>query len=100
MEPALWKLKNFPQLKISKVIQSERMPRHEEGLQGNNCPWKIYVLQARRICWQSSGALHQSGVKKIGNMMSRDMLLAADGPDGRQIFLTITEGIPPGTSIH
>jgi hypothetical protein len=28
------------------------------------------------------------------------MLLAADGPEGRPIFLTITEDIPPGTSIH
>jgi hypothetical protein len=26
--------------------------------------------------------------------------LAADGPEGRPVFLTITEDIPPGTSIH
>jgi methionine--tRNA ligase beta chain len=38
--------------------------------------------------------------KKIGNMVSRGMLLAADGPDGRPVFLTITEEIPSGASIH
>jgi methionine--tRNA ligase beta chain len=38
--------------------------------------------------------------KKIGNIVSRGMLLAADGPDGRPVFLTITEDIPPGASIH
>jgi tRNA-binding protein len=38
--------------------------------------------------------------KKIGNIISRGMLLAADGPEDRPVFLTITEDIPPGTSIH
>jgi tRNA-binding protein len=38
--------------------------------------------------------------KKIGNIISRGMLLAADGPDDKPIFLTITEDAPPGTSIH
>jgi hypothetical protein len=28
------------------------------------------------------------------------MLLAADGPEDRPIFLTITEDIPSGASIH
>ena len=38
--------------------------------------------------------------KKIGNIISRGMLLAADGPEDRPVFLTITEDIPLGTSIH
>jgi methionine--tRNA ligase beta chain len=38
--------------------------------------------------------------KKIGNIISRGMLLAADGPEDRPIFLTITEDVPLGASIH
>jgi len=33
-------------------------------------------------------------------MISRGMLLAADGPEGKPIFLTVTEDIPPGASVH
>ncbi|HXV46060.1 MAG TPA: methionine--tRNA ligase [Nitrososphaera sp.] len=38
--------------------------------------------------------------KKIGGIISRGMLLAADGPDGRPVFLTITEDAPVGAPIH
>jgi methionine--tRNA ligase beta chain len=38
--------------------------------------------------------------KKIGNIISRGMLLAADGPDGKPIFLTVNEDAPLGASIH
>jgi methionine--tRNA ligase beta chain len=38
--------------------------------------------------------------KKIGNMISRGMLLAADGLEGKPIFLTITEDVQRGASIH
>jgi tRNA-binding protein len=38
--------------------------------------------------------------KKIGNIISRGMLLAADGPEDRPVFLTITEDAPLGASIH
>jgi tRNA-binding protein len=38
--------------------------------------------------------------RKIGGMVSSGMLLAADGPDGRPVFLTVSEDIPSGTSIH
>jgi methionine--tRNA ligase beta chain len=38
--------------------------------------------------------------KKIGNMISRGMLLAADGPEDKPVFLTITEDVSLGTSIH
>jgi methionine--tRNA ligase beta chain len=38
--------------------------------------------------------------KKIGNIISRGMLLAADGPEARPVFLTITEDVPPGAAIH
>jgi methionine--tRNA ligase beta chain len=38
--------------------------------------------------------------KKIGSIISRGMLLAADGPDGKPVFLTITEEAPVGAPIH
>lgn len=38
--------------------------------------------------------------KKIGSIISRGMLLAADGPEGKPLFLTITEDAPVGAPIH
>jgi tRNA-binding protein len=97
------------QLKIGKVIQSETMP-------GMKKVFKATIdlgTEQREIA--VGGALHYKPEefvgrfvvvctnlqpKKIGNIISRGMLLAADGPEGRPVFLTITEDIPPGTSIH
>jgi methionine--tRNA ligase beta chain len=38
--------------------------------------------------------------KKLGGMISSGMLLAADGPEGRPIFLTVNEEAPAGSPIH
>ena len=38
--------------------------------------------------------------KKIGGMISRGMLLAADGPEGKPIFLTSEAEAPLGALIH
>lgn len=38
--------------------------------------------------------------RKIGDIVSNGMLLAADGPEGRPVFLTINEEAPPGAPIH
>jgi len=38
--------------------------------------------------------------KKIGSIMSRGMLLAADGPEGKPVFLTVSEEVPKGAAIH
>jgi methionine--tRNA ligase beta chain len=38
--------------------------------------------------------------RPIGSMTSNGMLLAADGPEGKPVFLTITEETPLGSSIH
>ncbi len=38
--------------------------------------------------------------RKIGEMTSNGMLLAADGPEGKPVFLTISEDVPLGASIH
>lgn len=97
------------QLKIGKVIQSETMP-------GMKKVFKATIdlgTEQREIA--VGGALHYKPEefvnrlvvvctnlepKKIGNLLSRGMLLAADGPEGRPAFLTITEDIPPGAPIH
>jgi tRNA-binding protein len=97
------------QLKIGKVIQSETMPGMKKVFKA-----KIDLgTEQREIA--VGGALHYKPEefvgrlvvvctnlepKKIGNIISRGMLLAADGPEGRPVFLTITEDIPPGASIH
>ncbi len=38
--------------------------------------------------------------KKIGNIISRGMLLAADGSEGKPVFLTVAEEVPVGAPIH
>lgn len=38
--------------------------------------------------------------KKIGNIISKGMLLAADGPEDKPIFLTVAEEAPLGAPIH
>ena len=97
------------QMKIGKVIQSETMP-------GMKKVFKATIdlgTEQREIA--VGGALHYKPEefvnrlvvvctnlepKKIGNLLSRGMLLAADGPEGRPAFLTITEDISPGAPIH
>ena len=97
------------QLKVGKVIQSESMP-------GMKKVFKATIdLGTEQRELAVGGALYYKPEefvgrlvvictnlepKKIGNIISRGMLLAADGPEGRPVFLTITEDIPPGTSIH
>ena len=97
------------QLKIGKVIQSETVP-------GMKKVFKATIdlgTEQREIA--VGGALHYKPEefvgrlvvvcinlepKKIGNIISRGMLLAADGPEGKPAFLTITEDIPPGAPVH
>jgi methionine--tRNA ligase beta chain len=38
--------------------------------------------------------------KKIGGMISNGMLLAAEGPSGKPVFVTIAEEVPCGSVIH
>lgn len=38
--------------------------------------------------------------RKIGNIISRGMLLAADGPDGKPIFLTASDEAPVGSPVR
>ncbi|HEY9406156.1 MAG TPA: methionine--tRNA ligase [Nitrososphaera sp.] len=97
------------QLKIGRVIHSESLPGMKKVFKAT-----IDLGNEQREL-AVGGALHYKPdefvgrpvvvctnlePKKIGNIVSRGMLLAADGPDGRPVFLTITEDIPPGASIH
>jgi tRNA-binding protein len=97
------------QLKIGKVIQSESMPgmkkvfkatidlgTEQRELAVGGAPHyrpEEFVGRLVVVCTNLEP-------KKIGNILSRGMLLAADGPGGRPVFLTITENIPLGASIH
>lgn len=38
--------------------------------------------------------------RKIGDITSNGMLLAADGPEGKPVFLTAAEEAPLGSQIH
>jgi methionine--tRNA ligase beta chain len=96
-------------LKVGKVIKSESMP-------GMKKVFKATIdLGTERREVAVGGALYYKPEefvgrlvvvctnlepKKIGNMLSRGMLLAADGPKSRPVFLTITEDITLGTSVH
>jgi tRNA-binding protein len=97
------------QLKIGKVIQSESVPGMKKVFKATidlgNEQRELAVGGA--IHYKPDEFVGRSVVvctnlepKKIGNIVSRGMLLAADGPDGRPVFLTITEDIPPGAAIH
>jgi tRNA-binding protein len=97
------------QLKIGKVIKSESMPgmkkvfkatidlgtEQREIAVGGVMHYKPeeFVGRVVVVCTNLKS-------KKIGNIISRGMLLAAGGPEDRPVFLTITEDIPLGTSIH
>jgi methionine--tRNA ligase beta chain len=96
-------------LKVGKVIKSESMP-------GMKKVFKATIdLGTERREVAVGGALYYKPEefvgrlvvvctnlepKKLGNILSRGMLLAADGPEGRPVFLTITEEITLGTSVH
>jgi methionine--tRNA ligase beta chain len=96
-------------LKIGRVIRSESLPGMKKVFKATvdlgNEQRELAVGGA--IHYKPNEFIGRSVVvctnlepKKIGNMVSRGMLLAADGPDGRPVFLTITEDIPSGASIH
>ena len=96
-------------LKIGKVIQAEPIPGMKKILNV-----KVDVGEEQRNL-AVGAALHYKPEelvgrfvivctnlepKKIGGIISNGMLLAADGPDGRPVFLTITEEVPSGSIIH
>src|ERR671938_1927724 len=96
-------------LKIGKVVQAERIPGMKKILKV-----KVDIGEEQRDL-AVGAALHYKPeelvgrfvvvctnleAKKIGGIISNGMLLAADGHDGRPVFLTITEEVPSGSIIH
>jgi tRNA-binding protein len=96
-------------LKIGKVVQAERIPGMKKILKV-----KVDIGEEQRNL-AVGAALHYKPeelvgrfvvvctnleAKKIGGVISSGMLLAADGPDGRPVFLTITEEVPSGSLIR
>jgi tRNA-binding protein len=96
-------------LKIGKVIQAERIPGMKKILKV-----KVDIGEEQRNL-AVGAALHYKPeelvgrfvvvctnleAKKIGGIISNGMLLAADGPDGRPVFLTIAEEVPSGSIIR
>ena len=97
------------QLRIGKII-------HAEGIPGMKKVFKARVdLGNEQRELAVGGATYYSPAefvgklvvvctnlepKKIGGIISHGMLLAADGPEGKPIFLTAGEEAPLGASIH
>jgi len=96
-------------LKVGKVIQAESLP-------GMKKVFKATIdLGSERRELAVGGAMHYKPEefvgkvvvvctnlepKKIGSIISHGMLLAADGPEGKPVFLTVAEDAPPGAPIH
>ena len=96
-------------LKIGKVVQAERIPGMKKILKV-----KVDIGEEQRNL-AVGAALHYKPeelvgrfvvvctnleAKKIGGIISNGMLLAADGRDGRPVFLTVAEEVPSGSIIH
>ena len=97
------------ELRVGKVIQAENIP-------GMTKVFKARVdLGGEQRELAVGGALHYSpenfvgrtvvvctnlAPKKIGGIISHGMLLAADGPDGKPLFLTAEPEAAPGAPIH
>ncbi len=97
------------QLKIGKVIQSEVIPGMKKVFKATidlgNEQRELAVGGAQyykpeEFVGRVVVVCTNLQPKKIGNIISRGMLLAADGQDGRPIFLTINEDTLLVASIH
>lgn len=96
-------------LKVGKVIHAESMQGMKKVFKA-----KIDLGDEQRDLAVGGGMHYKPGEfvgrtvvvctnlepKKIGGIMSRGMLLAADGQEGKPMFLTITEDVPAGAPIH
>jgi methionine--tRNA ligase beta chain len=97
------------QLKVGRVVQAENIPGMKKIL-------KVKVdlgLEEREIVvgaalyYKPEELIGQVLIvctnlepRKIGNVISNGMLLAADGQNGKPLFLTVIGDILPGASIH
>jgi len=96
-------------LKVGKIVQAESMPgmkkvfrakvdlgsEQRELAVGGAMYYKPEEFVGRMVV-----VCTNLEPKKIGSIISKGMLLAADGPEGRPVFLTITEDVTMGAPIH
>lgn len=96
-------------LKIGKVVQAERIPGMKKILkvkvdigeeQRNLAVGAAPHYKPEELVGRFVVVCTNLEVRKIGGVISNGMLLAADGHDGRPVFLTVTEEVPSGSSIH
>jgi methionine--tRNA ligase beta chain len=96
-------------LRIGKVIQAERIPGMKKILkvivdigeeQRNLAVGAALHYNAEELVGRLVVICTNLEAKKIGGVVSNGMLLAADGPEGRPVFLTITEEVPTGSIVH
>ena len=97
------------QLKVGRVIQAENIPGMKKILKV-----KVDLGQEEReivvgasLYYKPEELIGQVLIvctnlepRKIGNVISNGMLLAADGQNGKPLFLTVIGDILPGASIH
>ena len=97
------------QLKIGKVVQAERIPGMKKILkvkvdigeeQRNLAVGAAVHYEPEELVGRFVVVCTNLEAKKIGGVISNGMLLAADGHDGRPVFLTIAEEVPSGSIIH
>jgi methionine--tRNA ligase beta chain len=97
------------QLKIGKVVSAEKIP-------GMNKVFRAIIDiggETRELAVGAAQFYHPEEFvgrtvvictnlepKKIGGIISQGMLLAADGPNGKPLFLTVSEEAPLGSRIH
>ena len=96
-------------LKIGKIIDAENIPGMKKvlkvivdiGIEQRN------IIVGAAIFYKPEELIGKVVVictnmepRKIGNIISNGMLLAADGSNGKPIFLTINEEAPVGANIH
>jgi methionine--tRNA ligase beta chain len=90
-------------LKIGKIIHAESIPGMKKVLRATV---DIGIVGAA-IFYKPEELINKVVVictnmepRKIGSIISNGMLLAADGFEGKPIFLTISDEAPIGAAIH
>jgi methionine--tRNA ligase beta chain len=96
-------------LKIGKVVQAEHIPGMKKILevkvdigdeQRNLAVGAALHYKPEELVGRFVVVCTNLEAKKIGGVISNGMLLAADGNDGRPVFLTVSEEVPSGSIIH
>jgi methionine--tRNA ligase beta chain len=96
-------------LKIGKIIDAENIPGMKKVLKAivDIGIDRRTVIVGAAIFYKPEELIGKVVVictnmepRKIGNIISNGMLLAADGANGKPIFLTINEEAPIGANIH